>query len=60
MIDPDLNELDMDLLNNKTLANPTNRQASANKTEMSESKSKVSPAGYSLRSNRRKIGRAHV
>jgi hypothetical protein len=53
LIDPDIDESQMDLLNNKTLANPTNRQASS--TVKSEMLLEAKPAGYSLRSNRRRV-----
>jgi hypothetical protein len=49
-----MDETQMDLLNNKTIANPTNRQPSAIKGDMSEIVSKTSK-GYTLRSNRRRV-----
>jgi len=48
-----MDETQMDLLNNKTLANPTNRQSAA-KSDMVELPEQK-PAAYSLRSNRRRV-----
>lgn len=58
VLDPELDESKVDLMKNRTLANPTNRQSSTNKSEMTgrlPSSNSAQANVYSLRSKRRRV-----